>query len=101
MYGLILTFHIIITLVLIVVVLIQSGKSGGMGGIFGGGGSEALLSAPSGNTFIKKVTVGLAVGFLATTLLLTVLHSKRTTRSVIQRVGVPQAGATGAAGARP
>lgn len=90
MYGLILTLHVLVCLVLIVVVLIQMSKGGGMGGLFGGGGSDALFSAPSGNLFIKKLTIGLAVGFFCTTLLLTLLESRRGTRSVIQRIGIPQ-----------
>ena len=91
MYTLILILHIVISIVLITVVLIQSGKSGGMGGIFGGG-SDALFSAPSGSAFLKKLTIGLAVGFLCTTLFLTVLQSRRGGRSVIERVGIPQQG---------
>ncbi len=91
MYGLVLILHILVCLILIVVVLIQMGKAGGMGGIFGGGGTDALFSAPSGNIFMKKVTVGLAIAFFCTTLLLTILQSRRNTRSVIQRVGIPQA----------
>ena len=89
MYGLILTLHIIVCFVLIVVVLLQTGKSGGMG-IFGGGSSESLFSAPSGTVFIRKLTVGLAIAFLCTTIILTFLQGRRNTRSVIQRVGIPQ-----------
>lgn len=89
MYGMILTLHVIVCLVLIVVVLLQSGKAGGMG-IFGGGSSEALFSAPSGTAFMKKLTMGLAIAFLCTTIILTFLHGRRSTRSVIQRVGIPQ-----------
>ena len=88
MYALMLTLHILICIVLVIVVLVQSGKSGM--GIFGGGSSDALFSAPSGSAFIKKLTAGLAIAFIATTLILTFLHSRRTSRSVIQRVGVPQ-----------
>jgi preprotein translocase subunit SecG len=72
-----------------VIVLIQSGKSGGLGGIFGGGSNEALFSAPSGSTFIRKLTVGFAIAFICTTLLLTILGSRKHTRSVIQRVPIP------------
>ena len=88
MYTMILTLHVLICAALIIVVLIQSGKGAGLGGIFGGG-TDALFSAPSGSAFIKKVTVGLAVGFLLTTLILTVLQSRRGGRSVIERVGIP------------
>ena len=89
MYGLILTLHILVCLVLVIIVLIQSSKSGGVGGIFGGGSSDALFSAPSGSAFIKKVTVGLAIAFFCTTIILTFLSGRRSTRSVIQRVGIP------------
>ena len=89
MYGLILTLHILVALVLIIVILIQSGKAGGMGGIFGGG-NDALFSAPSGTSFIKKVTVGFSIAFLCTTLILTILESRKSSRSVLQRVGIPQ-----------
>lgn len=89
MYGLILTLHIIICTVLIIVILIQTGQVG-MGGLFGGGSKESLFSAPSGTAFIRKVTVGFAIGFLCTTILLTILQSRKMSRSVIERVGIPQ-----------
>lgn len=92
MYELILTLHILICVILVIVILIQSGKSAGLGGIFGGGDNENLFSAPSGSAFIRKVTVGLAIGFLCTTLILTVLESRKTGRSVIERMGTPQQG---------
>ena len=85
MYELILTLHILICAMLIVVVLIQSGKGAGITGMFGGG-SDALFSAPSGSAFLKKLTVGFAVGFVITTLSLTILHSRRSGRSVLERV---------------
>ncbi len=89
MYGLILTLHVLVSIVLVVVILIQSGKASGLGGIFGGG-NEALFSAPSGNLFLKKLTAGLAIAFICTTLLLTILQTRRSSSSVLQRVGIPQ-----------
>ena len=89
MYELILTLHVIICLLLVIIVLVQSGKGAGIGGVFGGG-SDALFSAPSGSVFLKKVTAGLAIGFVCTTLFLTVLHSRRSGQSVIQRVPMQQ-----------
>jgi preprotein translocase subunit SecG len=85
-----LTLHIITTIFLIVTILIQSGKGGGLG-VFGGGGmSENLFSAPSGSDFVRKSTMGFAIAFVCTTLLLTVLQNKRTTRSVMERVPMQQ-----------
>ncbi len=91
MYGLILTLHVLVCASLVVAVLVQMSKTGGMGGLFGGGGSsDALFSAPSGNLFMKKLTVGLAIAFFSTTLLLTILHTRRSSRSVLQRVPIQQ-----------
>ena len=89
MYELILTIHILVCALLVVVVLVQSGKGAGISGMFGGG-SEALFSAPSGSAFLKKLTVGLAIGFVCTTLFLTILHSRRSGRSVLERVPIQQ-----------
>ena len=88
MYTLLLTIHILVCVTLMIVVLVQSSKVSGMGGVFGGGSNDALLSAPSGNLFLRKVTIGLALAFASTTLLLTALHSRQATHSVIQRVPV-------------
>ena len=89
MYELILGLHVLICAVLMVVVLIQTGKGAGLAGMFGGG-SDSLFSAPSGSAFLKKVTVGLAVGFVVTTLFLTILHTRRSGRSVLERVPIQQ-----------
>ncbi len=89
MYELMLILHIIVCASLVGVILIQAGKGAGISGMFGGG-SDAIFSAPSGSAFLKKVTVGLAVGFVVTTLSLTILHSRRSGRSVLERVPIQQ-----------
>lgn len=89
MYGLILFLHVLICVILVVVVLIQTGKGSGLG-VFGGGSSENIFSAPSGSSFLRKVTIGLSIGFLFTTILLTIIHNRRTGRSVMERVGTQQ-----------
>lgn len=90
MYGLILTLHILVCLLLILVVLLQTSKGAGLGGIFGGTAAESIFSTPSGTVFIKKLTIGIAIAFFCTTALLTVLHNRRTTQSVLQRVPIQQ-----------
>ena len=60
----------------------------GAGGLFGGGSNDALFSAPSGSSFIRKLTIGFAIAFFCTTLLLTVLGSRKNTRTVLQRVPI-------------
>ena len=91
MYELMLTLHVLVCFCLIVVILIQAGKGAGISGMFGGG-SDAIFSAPSGSAFLKKVTVGLSIGFVVTTLSLTILHSGRGGRSVLERVPIQQQG---------
>ncbi len=92
MYMLFIVLHVLVCAVLILVVLLQTGKGAGLGGIFGGGSNEALFSAPSGSAFMKKLTLGLAIGFVCTAIALTILHSRRSGRSVIERVGIPTQG---------
>jgi preprotein translocase subunit SecG len=94
LFSLVLSFHVVACVFVILAVLLQSGKGAGMSGIFGGGGSDAVFSAPSGTSFIKKVTAGLAVAFFVTSLLLTYLGSRRGVRSVTREFSIPVAPAT-------
>jgi preprotein translocase subunit SecG len=68
---------------LIIIVLLQAGKSGGMAGIFGGGGADQIFSAPTGRSFLKKITIVMACIFLFTSLFLTKISSRIITSSVI------------------
>ncbi len=86
MYNIILTLHVIVCCLVILVVLVQSGKGAGISNIFGGGGGDALFSAPSGSLFIRKVTTGFAIAFFTTCVVLTFLSSRRTIPTVTQGV---------------
>jgi len=78
-----LVIHVAVSFLLILIVLLQAGKSGGLGGIFGGSGSsDALFSAPSGSAFLKKLTTSLAIIFMCTSLLLTIISNRRGLRTV-------------------
>lgn len=85
-YYMVVTLHFIVCVALIVIVLLQAGKSGGMAGIFGGGGSDQLFSAPSGMAFIKKVTIACAVVFMMTSLVLTLMSSRMSMKSVVDQI---------------
>lgn len=91
LFSLVLSVHVVACVFVILAVLLQSGKGAGMSGLFGGGGSDAVFSAPSGTSFIKKVTAGLAISFFVTSLLLTYLGSRRGTRSVTREFSIPVA----------
>jgi preprotein translocase subunit SecG len=92
MYGFIVFFHIVICVGLILVVLFQAGKGAGLGNILGGGGGDQLFSAPSGSAFIRKLTTGMAVIFVLTTITLTIISSRRNQRSLMERIPTPMGG---------
>ena len=92
MENVLLIVHLIIALFLIVVVLLQRSEGGALG-IGGGGGG--LVSARGAATALSKITWALAVGFLCTSLMLTVIAGGgRETGSVFE--GQPAAGEGGA-----
>jgi preprotein translocase subunit SecG len=74
MYGLVLAFHILISILLVLVVLIQQPQKGGMGTVFGGG--EAIFGGGGAAPFMTKLTTGLAVGFVITSLTLVLLTAR-------------------------
>ena len=91
MYSIFVFVHIIVCIGLILVVLFQAGKGAGLGNLFGGGGGgDQLFSAPSGTAFIKKVTTGMAIVFIFTSVMLTILSSRRSHRSLLE--SLPGAG---------
>jgi preprotein translocase subunit SecG len=86
MYSFILVIHFTVCVGLICIVLLQSGKSGGITGLFGGGGADQVLSAPSGTAFIKKATTVMAIVFMVSSLLLTVLTSRQGFKTVTSQI---------------
>ena len=86
MYIFILIIHVVVCIGLILIVLLQAGKGSGIAGLFGGGGSDQLFSAPSGMAFVKKATVVMAIMFMLTSLLLTILTSRLGVRSVTSQI---------------
>ena len=84
MYSLILIIHIITCVLVVLIVLIQAGRSGGFSGLMGGGGGDAIFSASSQQSGLRKATVALAAMFMATSLFLTILSSRHRGHSVFQ-----------------
>ncbi|MBK8576675.1 MAG: preprotein translocase subunit SecG [Elusimicrobia bacterium] len=89
LFSVILSIHVVACVLVILVVLLQSGKGAGFSGIFGGGGSDAVFSAPSGSQFIRKVTTGFAVAFSFRPYFLTYLGSRRGVRTVTREFAIP------------
>lgn len=76
-------------LLLMGVILLQKSKGEGLGTAFGGGGmGETLFGSRTGNV-LTKITVTLAIVFLANTILIGVLFTHRTERSIMDRAAGP------------
>lgn len=71
MENVVLVIHLILALGLIGVVLLQRSEGGGLG--IGGGGGGGVMSARGAATALSKITWGLAIAFLATSIALTVI----------------------------
>ncbi len=75
-YGLLIVFEGLLSLMLIAIIFMQKTK-GGMGGTaFGGGAGEAIFGSRMGNV-LTKATVVLGGIFLVNTLLLTILTARQ------------------------
>ena len=68
--------HIVIAVALIVVVLFQTGKDTGLSGVIGGESSSSFYGKNKGKTkdaMLAKLTTVLAILFLITSLILTIV----------------------------
>ncbi len=88
MYTLILVLHFAACILLITLILMQSGK-GSAAGIFGSSNSDSVFAGPSATTFLTKLTAGVAIFIMFTSIFLTVNVSKRGMSSVIDNANLP------------
>ncbi len=77
MFSFILAVHTLLCLSLIGLVLIQQGKGADMGAAFGGG-SNTVFGAGGAADFITRLTTGVAIAFMATSILLVRAYSTQT-----------------------
>src|SRR5206468_7806483 len=82
--------HVLACLFLIVVVLLQTGKGADMGAVFGGG-SQTLFGSGGAGNFLTKLTTGMAIAFMATSLILTYGASRSATSNLLNRLPAPAA----------
>lgn len=76
MFTFVLIIFTLSCIVLILSVLLQSGKGGGLGEIFGGGAERSLFGGAGAGGFIFKVTIGSAIVFVVTSVILSVMYSR-------------------------
>lgn len=86
--SLLLGFHILVCLVLIIVVLLQAGKGSSMGLSLGGGASQTVFGSSGGKNFFARLTTGLAVVFMLTSILLSIFSSRaaQTYRGIMRQL---------------
>jgi preprotein translocase subunit SecG len=78
MFGIILALHVLVCICLVFIVLIQQSKGAGISSVFGGGGGggESVFGGRGAAPFLIKATTGLAVGFMLTSLILTIVSAR-------------------------
>ena len=85
LYGIVISIHVIVSLILIAVILFQSGRGGGLSESFGGSSTQTIMGTKS-PVFLKRVTAVSAVLYILVCLLLGVMTSHRG-RSLVARGG--------------
>lgn len=83
MQNVLLIIHLIVAICLISAVLLQRSEGGALGM---GGGGGGLVTSRGAETALSKLTWGLAIAFLSTSILLTVLAGGREGGSVFDRM---------------
>ncbi len=90
MYGLVIAFHIVASLVLILVVLLQSGKAGDLAATFGSTGSQTAFGARGAATVLTRATTVCAVIFMVTSLTLAIMFTKGSSGTVLEGMALPE-----------
>jgi preprotein translocase subunit SecG len=81
LFYFIIVLHVIVSLFLIGVVLLQQGRSADLAGAFGGQGSQTAFGPRAAANVLTRLTTWSAVIFMLTSISLTVLYARSTTRS--------------------
>jgi preprotein translocase subunit SecG len=88
MENVVLIVHLLLALTLIGVVLLQRSEGGGLGMGSGGGGGGGAMTGRSAASALAKVTWILAIGFIITSMTLTIIAAQKSAgSSVIDRLG--------------
>ena len=91
MNMILLTIHILGCLALVGIVLIQGGKGAEVGAAFGAGASNTIFGASGGQSFISKMTTGVAVIFMLTSLTLAMFWGQPGSSSIMPEQVAPTA----------
>ncbi len=86
LYNVLIGIHVFACLFLIGVVLLQTGKGADMGAVFGGGSSDTVFGSSGAGNFLTKLTTGVAVLFMITSLVMTYGLARQTSQSLFDDV---------------
>jgi preprotein translocase subunit SecG len=86
LYSILIVVHIITCVLLVLTVLLQQGKGAEIGAVFGS--SDTIFGSAGPASFLHKLTTGLAVLFMVSSLILTYLSAHKVKDSVMQDVQV-------------
>jgi len=89
MTTVILSIHIIASVLLVLIVLLQTGKGADMGASFGGGSGQTLFGSSGPATILGKITTAVAVIFMLTSLTLAYTAGHRADNTIMSNVSVP------------
>lgn len=86
MFTVIVIIHVLVSIVMIGSVLLQVGKGASIGSTFGSTSSQTIFGSAGPATLLTKVTTACAIIFMLTSLYLTVLSGKESTKSIMSDV---------------
>ena len=89
LYTMLIAVHVVAALFLIGVVLLQTGKGADIGAVFGGGSSETVFGSSGAGTFLTRLTTGIAILFMLTSLSMTYGLARRTSQSLFDDAPPP------------
>lgn len=88
MENVILAVHYVVCVFLVIVILLQAGKGADMGAAFGGS-SQTVFGSRGAATFLSKLTTGVAVVFLLTSISLASIARNKSKSSILKTVADP------------
>ncbi len=89
MQTLITVFHIAGAFILIVAILLQAGKGAAMGSGLGAGSSQSMFGSSGAGNFLTRLTTGIAILFMITSLTLATISTNKKAKSVMDEVDSP------------
>lgn len=80
------TVHVLVCFALVIIVLLNAGKGADVGAVFGG--SQAMFGSEGPANFMNKLTAGVAIAFMVTSMTLALMASRGATTSVVEETPV-------------